>query len=90
MINLKNAFADKNKFGSDASQTISKFGLIALKSLTVYRRPLMDATMNLMNAVTIGTVQKKLKNSPYDTLFHLGCYIVLENGSLVEVDKQHS
>jgi hypothetical protein len=91
MINLTRAFDfDKNKFGVTASECISQFGHLKIKSMTVFRRPLMKASMMLMNVVTWGEVQKRLDNSPYDTLFHLGCYIVLENGKLIEIDKQQT
>lgn len=90
MINLKNFSPDKYKFGADASQTIANLGLLNIQSLTVFRRPLRQAVMTLLNTFTFGATDKKLKTSPYDTLFHLGCYVVLENGSLIEIDKQQT
>src|SRR5690348_6859799 len=91
MINLTRAFEiDENKFGATASDCISQFGHLKVKSVTVFRRPFMKVSMMLMNVVTWGEVKKRLDNSPYDTLFHLGCYIVLENGKLIEIDKQQT
>jgi hypothetical protein len=88
MINLTRAFDfDKNRFGGTASNCLSEYGHLKVKSMTVFRRPLMQASMMLMNVVTWGEAQKRLDNSPYDTLFHLGFYFVLENGKLIEIDK---
>lgn len=81
---------NKNRFGTIANKTLTDYGNLEIKQIKVFRRPIMSSIMNLMNAFTMGEAKKRLKQSPYDALYHLGCYIFLENNKIVEADKQQT
>jgi hypothetical protein len=81
---------NKYRFGTTANKTLTDYGHLTIKEIKVFRRPIMDTIMNLMNAFTQGEAKKRLKQSPYDALYHLGCYITLENNKIIEADKQQT
>jgi hypothetical protein len=76
--------------GANASKIVAKYGHLKIIGIEIYRRPIMDSVMNLMNAFTLGEAKQRLKESPYDKLYHLGCYATLENNEVLEVDKQQT
>jgi hypothetical protein len=76
--------------GINASETLAKYGHLRITNITIFRRPIMNEIMTIMNVITMGEATKRLKESEYDKLFHLGCLIQLENNKIIEVDKQQT
>jgi hypothetical protein len=50
---------------------LEKHGNEVINSIKIVRKPLQMANQILLNIATLGAYQKRLKDSPYDSLFHL-------------------
>lgn len=87
MFNFRNWKFDKNRMGIIANETLGKYGHVEISEIQLFRRPLSGALTSLMNVVSMGEFNQRIKNSEYDKLFHLGCFIRLTNGKVIEVDK---
>ena len=85
-LNLKFDFWNKD-FNSIASKTLAKYGSYKINQIIISRRPLSKLLTMLMNVFTNGDYEKELKSQPYDKLYHLGIFCILENGTSILVDK---
>ena len=70
------AFTKKLIYGSQQlpfsfRQMLEKIGNEQITSLTVIRQPISNAIFTLMNAIQGFQLAHKLKESQYDSLFHL-------------------
>jgi hypothetical protein len=90
MFNFSHQPYEKYRMGANASKIVAKYGSLKIIAIEIYRRPIMDSVMNVMNVFTLGEAKQRLKESPYDKLYHLGCYVTLENNEIIEVDKQQT
>jgi hypothetical protein len=54
-----------------------------IDKITVHRTPLSQALKFLLNITSLGQFEKKLQNSPYDTLYHLFMVISTSRGNFV-------
>jgi hypothetical protein len=62
---------------------INRIGDENIDKITVYRTPLSTALKLLLNITSMGQFEKKLQNSPYDTLYHLFMVISTSRGNYV-------
>jgi hypothetical protein len=62
---------------------INRIGDENIDKITVYRTPLSTALKLLLNITSMGQFEKKLQNSPYDTLYHLFMVISTSRGDYV-------
>jgi hypothetical protein len=62
---------------------INRIGDENINKITVYRTPLSKALKILLNVTSMGQFEKKLGNSPYDTLYHLFMVIETNRGNYV-------
>ena len=54
-----------------------------ITKITVNRTPLSKVLKFLLNVTSLGQVNEKMKNTPYDTLYHLFMVITTSSGSYV-------
>ena len=62
---------------------INKIGNEKINKITVNRTPLSKVLKFLLNLTSLGQVNEKMKNTPYDTLYHLFMVITTSSGSYV-------
>ena len=62
---------------------INRIGNEKISKITVNRTPLSKVLKFLLNLTSLGQVNDKLKNTPYDTLYHLFMVITTSSGSYV-------
>lgn len=64
-------------------RVLSDHGTETITSLTLRRNPVSDLITGAMNVVSGGVFNDKLKNQPYDKLFHLGLLVKTSNTAFV-------
>lgn len=62
---------------------INRIGDENINKITVHRTPLSKVLKFLLNITSMGQFEKKLENSPYDTLYHLFLVISTNRGNYV-------
>jgi len=64
-------------------RVLEDHGTETITSLTLRRNPVSDLITGAMNVVSGGVFNQKLKNQPYDKLFHLGLLVKTDRTSFV-------
>lgn len=62
---------------------INRIGNENINKITVHRTPLSKVLKFLLNITSMGQFEKKMENSPYDTLYHLFMVISTNRGNYV-------
>lgn len=62
---------------------INRIGDENINNITVHRTPLSKVLKFLLNITSMGQFEKKLENSPYDTLYHLFLVISTNRGNYI-------
>lgn len=62
---------------------INRIGDENINKITVHRTPLSKVLKFLLNITSMGQFEKKMENSPYDTLYHLFMVISTNRGNYV-------
>jgi len=73
-------------FGSKTDKNIKKFGKEKIKKIEIFRKPLDNKLVEVLNKLTNDKVDAFLKKQPYDKFFHLGILI----NDKYAFDKQES
>lgn len=58
-----------------------------VQSITLHRKPLSSTYTTLMSWATGGETDKRLKEQPKDTLYHISMWVKLSNGKTLKVEK---
>lgn len=74
---------------SSALSTLSKYGNQQVISAQLYRSPLSSSLVKAFDLFTSSGFSKGIKESPYDSLFHLGIVLTLSNGIKINTEKEH-
>lgn len=85
---IKTAFEGRDKIPPQSRQVVEKYGDEIIKSVGLGRTPI-DALAS-GNIVTLGYLDKKIKEVGHDQLFHLYCIVTLESGKKIIVEKNDS
>lgn len=65
---------------------IKKYQNNTIVKIVIDRSPL-KATMEAMNALSLGQIKERMKNTPYDQLFHLRIDITFDNNNVIALEK---
>lgn len=68
---------------NSVQHVINRIGDENINKITVHRTPLSKVLKFLLNVTSMGQFDKKLENSPYDTLYHLFLVISTNRGNFV-------
>lgn len=68
---------------NSVQKIINKIGDDEIIKITVNRTPLSKVLKFLLNVTSLGQVNEKMRNTPYDTLYHLFMVITTNNASYV-------
>ena len=77
----------RNDYTRAAKTMIAKYGNQRIKHMRIHRQPLSAFLMAAMNVLTLGDFQRRFRNSPHDTLFHLRVDLYMENGNVISLEK---
>lgn len=67
-------------FNNTSSNTLLKYGAFKVTHAIVYRQPLHNALHSLLNVISFGKFNSKMKELGYDKLFHLSLKLTVVNG----------
>ncbi len=81
--------APRNEFPPSVRELIKQFGEQQIAAITVCRTPVVSMLQKLMNFLSFGQLQQRLKQYNYDTLYHLYLLIRLNNGTVFRLEKNH-
>ena len=65
---------------------VKKYENNTINKIVIDRSPL-GKTMDAMNALSLGQIKEKMKNTPYDELFHLRIDITFDNNNVIALEK---
>jgi len=77
----------RNDYPPKVRNILSKKGNQTITSMIIGRTPVPSILTNALSIVSGGEFGKNLKNSPYDTLFHLFLRCELDDGTTVNIEK---
>jgi hypothetical protein len=77
----------RDGYSPSVSAIIEKFADQEVKSIELHRRVLPTVYTGLLNVLTLGEFNKRIKDQPKDKLFHISMWVKLANGKTVLVEK---
>ena len=77
----------RNDYQPKVRKLLRELGSKIIKSAVVMRSPVPSLLTQALNVVSLGSFAKNLKDSPYDTLFHLSLVVDLEDGNKLLIEK---
>lgn len=77
----------RNDYPPKVRSLLAQYGENKIKSAIVRRTPVPSLLTQALNAVSLGSFGKNLKDSPYDTLFHLSLVLTLDNDIKILIEK---
>ena len=69
---------------------LKKFGDVKIASIRICRKPIVSRIRTFGNIVTLGQLNKRVKELGYDEIFHLFSVIKLQNGMNIKLEKKSS
>ncbi len=81
-------FKGKINYPVAMKAVLRQHGNQPIVQMFINRQPFTSTLNRLLNVVSGNTFYDNLKNSPYDSLFHLRCICVLQNGARVSFEKE--
>jgi hypothetical protein len=97
--NPKKAFQEVKKFGKNliygrldayppsVQKIIDANKDAIVQSITLHRKPLSSTYTTIMSWATGGETDKRIKEQPKDTLYHISMWVKLSNGKTLRVEK---
>ena len=77
----------RNDYQPKVRKLLLELGSKIIKSAVVMRSPVPTLLTQALNVVSLGSFAKNLKDSPYDTLFHLSLVVELEDSNKLLIEK---
>jgi hypothetical protein len=77
----------RNDYPPSAATILKKFENQEVKSIELHRKVLSVVYTGLLNVLTSGEFNKRLKEQPKDKLFHISMWVKLANGKTILVEK---
>ena len=74
-------YSNRNKF------VLSLIGDNKITDIFVYRKPIQKMVKTFLNLTSLNEIEKNLKNSNYDDIFHLFMLIKIDNNLTVLIEK---
>lgn len=80
-------YGRNDAYPPSAKKVLDKNASAKVNSIDLHRNPLPSLYTNIMNVWTKGETEKRLKEQPKDTLFHISMWVRLNNGKTILVEK---
>lgn len=74
-----------NDFPFSFRNMMSKYGNETIRTIVIVRNPLNNLTKSLLNMVTFGEMERRMKTQPYEDFFHLK--IIVNNKYSIEKEQ---
>jgi hypothetical protein len=78
---------NKNNYSISVSNSLKKYGKNKISRIILNRTPLGSMMNTALNVSSGFEFLNKLKQSPYDSLFHLAAILILDNGKKLMFEK---
>jgi hypothetical protein len=76
----------RKDYSPSMKKILTEYGDLEIRSITVNRNPIQSALINLIDFVSRGSFKERLKNTPYDKLYHLRLEIGTDKG-VISLEK---
>jgi len=73
----------RKDYSPKVKKILKDFGNETITKIHIMRTPISSVLRKLMNIVSMGEFEKRLKNTPYDDLFHLSLLLFTEKGTIL-------
>jgi hypothetical protein len=87
IADVKALLQGRNDYPPKVRDLLAKYGDEVLVTAMVRRAPVQSALITALNVLSLGEFKKRLKDTPYDSLFHLQFYFTTESGKKFTVEK---
>jgi len=77
----------RNDYPPKVRNVLNQYGETIITSMVIGRTPVPSVLTNALSLASGGAFGKNLKNSPYDTLFHLFLRCELDDGTIISLEK---
>lgn len=84
---LDQAYNGQSKYPLNVQKIINKYGNLVVENYTLKRSPVASAIVSLINIISLGSIQKKINRSNYDTLFHLFIEFKINDTLKINLEK---
>lgn len=85
---VKEIFSPNLKdYDNKTSKTLLKVGNIPITKLEIYKAPITKIFQDMLNTLSLGKWEEKMKKYGFDKFYHLGLIATLENGEKYIVEK---
>ena len=74
-------------YNKSVRDVLKVYGNMPITSIKICRQPVSGAVQAAMNAVSLGSFNKRIERASYDEIFHLFALITI-NGTVLTLDKQ--
>jgi hypothetical protein len=74
-------------YDNKTSKTLLKVGNIPITKLEIYKAPITKIFQQMLNTLSLGKWEEKMKKYGFDKFYHLGLIVTLENGEKYIVEK---
>jgi hypothetical protein len=73
----------RKSYTNETRETLNKFGNSKIENITIVRTPVTKAIITVLNALSFGLFKELMKTHGYDTMFHLGLLMTINNQRVV-------
>jgi hypothetical protein len=80
-------FTGRNDYPPAVREFIKKYGDSTIKAIVIDRTPVVQALQSVLNFVSGGKFNERLKSMPFDKIFHLRVDITFDNDEKIAVEK---
>lgn len=84
---VKTVLQGRENFPPKVRTILEKVGDKPVTNINIVRTPVQKVLVEVLNIVSLGAFKERLKQTPYDTLFHLRVDITVEGGQKVSLEK---
>jgi hypothetical protein len=75
------------KFNPTINKLLEQYGNRQIESITIYRKPIQSYINQVLNTLSLGQLNKNLKEANYDKLFHLYMIVKLSYHEYILIEK---
>jgi hypothetical protein len=75
------------KFNPTINKLLEQYGNRQIESITIYRKPIQSYINQVLNTLSLGQLNKNLKEANYDKLFHLYMIVKLSYYEYILIEK---
>ncbi len=86
-VSVANVLFGYNDFTNKVFEFLKKHQYEKVVYIEMWRTPVPSMLTGFLNAMSFGSFGKELETKPYDTIFHLACYMKTNKGTRFILEK---